>query len=382
MKKLLPLLAVFFFQNISATNPCGLVITANISSVTQVAGNNGAIQLNVSGGVTPYTFEWINGATTAIIGNLHGGFYDLTITDGTGCTTDTLFFISAPEPPGWNITQTGLQAMVMFNEPSNVLLDNIPLPPGSYVGAFVKSAGVDACFGYVPWNGYSTSFMVSFSSVMNLTWKVFDAVSGQAYTARSCASSNTGFYYDLNMGVPTSIWGLFAKSDMNQYISFTNGWSMFGLTVIPHQPDMVDLFAPVINNLLIVKDDMGKAYWPAYGVNLIGNALLGEGYQVKMNQLTSLSVSGDMVYPENHSLNLPAGWSMFGYYSTRPVNPSIIFGSPPFTLPNTQIIKNGSGYIWWPLWGLDNLGNLQPGEGYSIKLNYAEVFNLPLSFCN
>jgi hypothetical protein len=382
MKKLLPLLFVFFFQNISASNPCGLVLTANITAVTQVSGNDGSIQLNVSGGVTPYAFDWINGETTASISSLYGGFYDLTITDGTGCQTDTLFYVPVPAPPGWNVTQTSSTCQVLFSEPSNVRLDNLTLTPGSYVGLFYRSGGIEYCSGFTPWNGYPASFEVNIPGNLTLIWKVYDSNTGQEFQARSCSNQNTGYYYQMVTSMVQPIWGLFAKSDMNQHISFANGWSMFGLTVIPHQPDMVDLFAPVINQLVIVKDDMGKAYWPAYGVNLIGNAELGEGYQVKLDQLTSLSIPGDIVYPENYSLNLPAGWSMFGYYSNRPVYPSIIFGGPPLTLPNTQIIKNGNGYIYWPLWGLDSIGELQPGEGYSIKLNYAEVFNLPLSFCN
>ncbi|MCB0533688.1 MAG: proprotein convertase P-domain-containing protein [Lewinellaceae bacterium] len=48
--------------------------------------NEGAINLNVTGGVPPNTYLWSNTATTASISNLPPGNYQLTVTDNLGCT--------------------------------------------------------------------------------------------------------------------------------------------------------------------------------------------------------------------------------------------------------------------------------------------------------
>ncbi len=58
--------------------------------VVQVAPANtgasdGAAKAEVSGGVTPYTYLWTNGAGTAEIESLVSGTYTVTVTDGNGC---------------------------------------------------------------------------------------------------------------------------------------------------------------------------------------------------------------------------------------------------------------------------------------------------------
>lgn len=45
----------------------------------------GSINVSISGGRTPYQYEWSNGATTQDLSNLPAGAYTLSVTDGTGC---------------------------------------------------------------------------------------------------------------------------------------------------------------------------------------------------------------------------------------------------------------------------------------------------------
>ena len=46
---------------------------------------NGSIELSATGGVTPYTYRWSNGASGAFIRNLAPGTYVVTITDAESC---------------------------------------------------------------------------------------------------------------------------------------------------------------------------------------------------------------------------------------------------------------------------------------------------------
>ena len=58
-----------------------------VSSVTpETFGNDGAINLTVSGGVTPYSYLWENNTTNQDISNLIGGTYSFEIIDANGCT--------------------------------------------------------------------------------------------------------------------------------------------------------------------------------------------------------------------------------------------------------------------------------------------------------
>ncbi|MBL7896353.1 MAG: gliding motility-associated C-terminal domain-containing protein [Bacteroidia bacterium] len=48
-------------------------------------GNDGSINLNVTGGTTPYTYLWSNGSTSQNPSNLTAGNYFVTVTDTNGC---------------------------------------------------------------------------------------------------------------------------------------------------------------------------------------------------------------------------------------------------------------------------------------------------------
>ncbi len=61
---------------------CALVIT----NVTCSGENDGFISVNPIGGVSPYTYLWNTGATTASLQNQQAGAYSCTITDVNNCT--------------------------------------------------------------------------------------------------------------------------------------------------------------------------------------------------------------------------------------------------------------------------------------------------------
>jgi hypothetical protein len=54
--------------------------------VNESLGNDGSIDLSVTGGTPGYTYSWSNSATTQDITNLAGGTYIVTVTDTNGCT--------------------------------------------------------------------------------------------------------------------------------------------------------------------------------------------------------------------------------------------------------------------------------------------------------
>ena len=77
-------------------------------------------------------------------------------------------------------------------------------------------------------------------------------------------------------------------------LSFDNGWNMIGY--LPLDPmDATVAMDPVVDNMIIMKDENGLVFWPQFALNNIGNMLPGEGYQLKMDNAQTFSyASNDM----------------------------------------------------------------------------------------
>ena len=116
MKKtlLLSCLSAFFLIQAQAQNCTSF--SAGILQTTQTTCGlpNGSLAGSATGGVTPYTYLWSNGATAANLQNLSAGTYTLTVTASNGCTataSTTLSNIICPKvntaATVSNITQNG-----------------------------------------------------------------------------------------------------------------------------------------------------------------------------------------------------------------------------------------------------------------------------------
>ncbi len=64
--------------------------------MTVFGGNDGALDLTVSGGTKPYTYLWNTGATNEDLKDLTAGTYSVTITDSKGCITTADATVNEP----------------------------------------------------------------------------------------------------------------------------------------------------------------------------------------------------------------------------------------------------------------------------------------------
>ncbi|UKN03057.1 gliding motility-associated C-terminal domain-containing protein [Paracrocinitomix mangrovi] len=88
--------------NSSVTISENAEITATSTSTDDSGAGDGSIDLTVSGGITPYTYVWSNGATTEDLSSVVTGEYDVIITDAVGCQftlTDSVGLILELELP-------------------------------------------------------------------------------------------------------------------------------------------------------------------------------------------------------------------------------------------------------------------------------------------
>ncbi|MCB9233334.1 MAG: T9SS type A sorting domain-containing protein [Bacteroidia bacterium] len=81
--------------SVTLTDPAALAASGVVTDEVTPPGNNGAIDLTVTGGTPGYTYLWNNSATTEDLSGLASGSYSVTITDQNGCTFTEAFVVSS-----------------------------------------------------------------------------------------------------------------------------------------------------------------------------------------------------------------------------------------------------------------------------------------------
>ncbi len=87
-------------------------IQYSLKHVSKYGGNDGAIDLTVSGGINPYLFQWSTNDTTEDIDNLEAGKYFVIVIDSRNISRSDTFIITQPNPDsltvhiiGQNVTE-------------------------------------------------------------------------------------------------------------------------------------------------------------------------------------------------------------------------------------------------------------------------------------
>ena len=99
-----------YFLRVSDANGCikstsvtvsGVNLLSINSSVTPVScssDNDGAIQINVTGGVAPYSYNWSNGSTSQNISGLSSASYTVSVTDANSCSKSLTVLVPKDDP--------------------------------------------------------------------------------------------------------------------------------------------------------------------------------------------------------------------------------------------------------------------------------------------
>lgn len=142
-------------------------------------GNDGSIDLEVSGGAAPYTYAWSNGETTQDIDSLTAGLYECTITDTTGCQVVASIVLRDPQPSLEVIDTTICEGESVFAGGA------YQTESGTYVDSFLNFFGLD-------------SVIVTNLTVLpaSRTTVQVTICSGQSYFAGGADQTESGSYID------------------------------------------------------------------------------------------------------------------------------------------------------------------------------------------
>jgi hypothetical protein len=227
------------------------------------AGGLGSIDLNISGGISPYIIAWSNGSLTEDISGLSAGDYTYTVTDANGCVvsqTITLIYVSpisvsalatdvtcnggsdglidltvtggsgmyyyqwagpgmgASMPFSWNYTITSSNATILLPVNLSVSLNGSGISNGDVIGVFFNNNGVSTCGGYTMWDGNVNSIAAWGTDGTDPGF-----AEGESYTVKVWQAS-TGMTYDVTAVFDTQLFpngGTFTANGMSGLSSLT-----------------------------------------------------------------------------------------------------------------------------------------------------------------
>ncbi len=165
------------------------------------------------------------------------------------------------------------------------------------------------------------------------------------------------------------------KEFVEQNIPLTKGWNIVSFYVKPKDTNMLAVVQPLIDEGSLVKmmDERGAAIekidtsW----INTINYLVNEEGYHLKVDTNTDLSVTGlNLDYP--YPVNLSQGWNIMGYPSDNAALVADVL-SPVVNAGNLRKMMDETGASYedvYPIGWVDNIQQLDAGEGYQVKLYY------------
>lgn len=369
--------------------PAELVLSGSIIDESAAGANDGIVDITVYGGTTPYTFLWSNGSTNEDLSGLTVGSYTVSVSDANNCLTVATYDVQGTmiSGPGWQATNTGNVHTILLQSSIPVTIDGIQISNGDYIGVFYDSSSTEVCGGFDVWTGQNLALSTygndtltngkdGFAEGETFQWKIWRASDGLTFAADADYIApplmpNTSTFANLGLSGLNS---LMVSSYDQQDINIQQGWSLISTYIDPTEANIDSICAPIISQVIIVKNDNGDIYWPQYAVNSINNIIIGEGYQIKMISSQIMTVTGLAVQPETTQLGIPQDWSILGYLRQSPAAMESVLSS----IENDIIIvKNSLGLSYWPLYNINSIGNMNPGEGYQIKMQSSRIFTYP-----
>jgi gliding motility-associated-like protein len=128
------------------------VLTSNISFAFNPrcnAGRDGIVNINVLGGVQPYSYLWSapTSATTQNLNNVGAGTHTVTVSDANLCTATATATLTQPTPFNISLSTTGLSCYGATNGSASVTVSGETAPYTYFWSNFATTSSTNGLFG-------------------------------------------------------------------------------------------------------------------------------------------------------------------------------------------------------------------------------------------
>jgi hypothetical protein len=358
----------------AADLPVKPIITrnGNTLSVTNVTGN----------------FEWYRNnqlfsVGLASINTTLEGNYIVKVINANGCEniSDAFDFQSGSgsTPPPWTKLPTGQNHTIIV--PVNVVseIGGLALKNGDFIGIFFNRDGQTVCSNFEEWKGSAISIAAfgndanppsknGFNTNEQFQVKVWRSSESKEYTVQATFEDPPQFPRDA-----TDKWkkdglslikSLKTSNKVTQIINLRQNWNTISAYVIPDSPNMLDILATLGNKVVLIKDEKGNSAIPSQGINNLGTWDVKKGYQIRMTENTTLSITGTKANLSANPISISSEWKIISYLCDYGNTPASQFSSVASSI---VLIKDQDGKSYIPSAGVDGLGCLKPGLGYHVR---------------
>jgi hypothetical protein len=294
----------------------------------------------------------------------------------------------------WTAAPTGINHTIIIPSTLESSIDGFPLENGDIIGFFFERNSQLYCSNFVVWTGQNTSCAVygndatagqpanGFVSGEVFKVQVYRAATqeilGGAATYAPVGTngivSHTNAYANDGISMLASLSG--NRGDTLDIV-LTPGWNTVSSYIIPDERDLIDVLNPVASQIILLKDEDGQSVIPTLGINNVGDWNETEGYQIKVESLATLTIRGTKVDPAATPIPIREGWQIISYLRDEPGDASAQLSSISNQI---EIVKNNAGQTYIPAFGINNIGQLLPTQGYKLKSTGVATLLYPPNF--
>jgi subtilisin family serine protease len=293
------------------------------------------------------------------------------------------FTTEAAQVPWEVTTETGRNAQVICQTSIDPQIAGRDFANGDAIGAFYTNDDSQlACAGYSVWNGSNMAITVwgddsytdekdGYATSETYKFKAWDGQTGEEYNVQFTISSGPTAFVDDGLTYLGSFEGV---NEITQSFDFSSGWQMISAYVEPTDTDIEVVMESVDDNMLIMKNGTGDIYMPSLGINNINDWDILDGYKIYFTSAEALDITGLHLDPTLTTYLLGAGWHLISYIRSSPYD---IEDALSDITDNLLICKNGSGDIYMPSLAINNIDQMNPGEGYQMYLTSYDELTYP-----
>lgn len=285
-------------------------------------------------------------------------------------------------PVTWTTSPSPRRHLVVLPIELTGNLNGQNLSSGDYIGIFYTDNSQERCAGYALWTGQAG--LMTINGDNPLTPQKDGMADGEVFKVRVWKLSNqqeyrvnAKFTAPVANGLPSHS-NAFANNGASRLenvstnagfsfqLTLNAGFNLISFPVTPESLSPFDVFSSAGTAIRELQDANGAKTYFATRRNEIGPLNPKQGYIAFMDRATTVEIRGEKILPSGNPIPLQAGWHIIPFWALtpKPVAEAVVSLNGAL-----QIIKDVDGKPYLPGYGINNIGNLQPGRGYWAYLS-------------